>query len=98
MECKAGEDYCVYVTYTDGKLTVLENSKINLIFFNNPFFVGTNEYIHRAGCAPESQLLGYSPFQYICTILFVKRQNDFLLIMRGDRKLKNIYFQSNSGS
>ena len=22
VECKAGEDYCVYVTYTDGKFTI----------------------------------------------------------------------------
>ena len=25
VECKSGEDYCVYVTYTDGELNQLNN-------------------------------------------------------------------------
>ena len=32
VECKAGEDYCVYVTYTDGKYTHrIGNYSIKLI-------------------------------------------------------------------
>lgn len=62
VECKAGEDYCVYVTYSDGKLKMMRQLSNKLI---KCFILGTNPYIHRAGCVPKSQLLGYSSFNYI---------------------------------